>query len=62
MQLAESSQRALRMRGYNVDWHAYPMPHAVCPEEIEALGGFLSKALGAADDQPRTSSILLPGR
>ena len=62
LQLAESSQRALRMRGYNVDWHTYPMPHAVCAEEVEALGGFLATAYGIGEPAPRSSSILLPGR
>jgi phospholipase/carboxylesterase len=62
LQLAEKSQQALRMRGYEVEWHSYPMPHAVCGEEVEALGGFLASALGSGEAQPRSSSILLPGR
>jgi phospholipase/carboxylesterase len=57
LQLAEASQRALRARGYDVEWHTWPMPHSVCAEEVEALAAFLSRAFGAA---PARSSILLP--
>ena len=56
MKLAETSQQALRMRGYDVDWHSYPMPHSVCAEEVRDLAEFLARALGAA---PAKSSILL---
>ena len=27
--------------GYRVEWHEYPMPHSVCPEEIAALSTWL---------------------
>jgi phospholipase/carboxylesterase len=60
LQLAEHSHEALRRRGYDVEWHTYPMPHAVCAEEVEALGNFLASAYGASDSKPRSSSILLP--
>jgi phospholipase/carboxylesterase len=60
MQLAERSKQALTRRGYEVEWHSYPMPHAVCAEEVEALGHFLATAFGASDAKPRSSSILLP--
>jgi phospholipase/carboxylesterase len=42
LELAESSRRALEKLGYAVDWHAYPMPHSVCMEEISAIGAWLS--------------------
>ena len=61
LQLAEASQRALRMRGYDVEWHTWPMPHSVCAEEVEALGSFLARIYGAGEAATR-SSILLPGR
>ena len=61
LQLAEASQRALRMRGYDVEWHTWPMPHSVCAEEVEALGSFLARVYGAGEASTR-SSILLPGR
>jgi len=56
--LAQASQRALQARGYDVQWHAWPMPHSVCAEEVEALGEFLARAYGAGT-RPATSSILL---
>ncbi|MFZ3321654.1 MAG: alpha/beta hydrolase [Usitatibacter sp.] len=57
LQLAEASQRALVARGYEVEWQTYPMPHAVCAEEVELIGAFLTRAFGAG---PARSSILLP--
>lgn len=43
---AEASRDALKAIGYSVDWQAYPMGHAVCPEEIAAIGRWLSRVLG----------------
>ena len=60
LDLAEASRRKLQLRGYNVEWHTWPMPHAVCAEEVEALGQFLANAYGGAQSAPRSSSILLP--
>jgi phospholipase/carboxylesterase len=31
--------------GYQPNWHEYPMPHAVCPEEIEAISTWLKQVL-----------------
>ena len=31
--------------GYAVEWRQYPMPHSVCPEEIEDIGAWLRKVL-----------------
>jgi len=42
---AEASRDALARLGYNVEWHAYSMPHAVCAPEIEDITRFLSKIL-----------------
>lgn len=39
--LGIASRDALRGLGVEVDWHDYPMPHAVCAEEIAALGDWL---------------------
>jgi phospholipase/carboxylesterase len=33
----------LESLGYDVEWHGYPMAHAVCPEEIRDIAGFLKK-------------------
>ena len=59
LQLADSSQRALRARGYEVEWQTWPMPHAVCAEEVEALGEFLTRIYAGGGRQAR-SAILLP--
>jgi phospholipase/carboxylesterase len=59
LQLAEASMRALTQRGYGLQWHTYPMPHAVCAEEVEALGDFLTRVYGEGEAPPRSSSILL---
>jgi phospholipase/carboxylesterase len=33
--------------GYAVEWRQYPMPHSVCPDEIEDIGAWLRKVLDA---------------
>ena len=38
---AEQSRKMLERLGYPVQWHVYPMPHSVSPEEIEAISAFL---------------------
>jgi phospholipase/carboxylesterase len=58
LQLAEKSQQALRARGYDVQWHTYPMPHSVSAEEVQDLASFLAGVYGVAPE--RRSSILLP--
>jgi phospholipase/carboxylesterase len=40
--LAESSRRTLGALGYEVEWHAYPMAHSVCLEEVSAIGAWLA--------------------
>jgi phospholipase/carboxylesterase len=35
----------LEALGYAVDWHAYPMAHAVCPQEIDDLRHWLGRRL-----------------
>ena len=59
LELAESSAAALRKRGYRIEWHTWPMPHAVCTEEVEALAQFLARVLGDGE-APARSAILLP--
>ena len=58
LRLAEVSRATLQNRGYEVEWHTWPMPHAVCAEEIEAVSAFLGRVLGGAGT-PARSSILL---
>jgi phospholipase/carboxylesterase len=44
LQLAwgRSSAEKLTENGYTVDWHEYPMAHAVCPQEIADISQWLS--------------------
>ena len=43
--LGESSRADLEARGYTVEWHTYPMGHAVCAEEITDVRRFLLRVL-----------------
>ena len=45
LQRADDSRRALEKLGYPVEWHAYPMPHSVCPQEIADIAAFLLRIL-----------------
>lgn len=40
--LAQSSREALAARGLSPEWHAYPMPHSVCAEEVSAVSRWLA--------------------
>jgi phospholipase/carboxylesterase len=42
---AEASRRALLAHGHTVEWHTYPMQHAVCIEEVRAIGAWLARVL-----------------
>ncbi|MEK6243056.1 MAG: dienelactone hydrolase family protein [Pseudomonadota bacterium] len=42
---AVRSRDALQALGYAVQWHEYPMPHSVCPEEIADIAAFLLRIL-----------------
>lgn len=42
---AERSKELLTSLGYGVEWHTYPMPHAVCPDEIGAISAWLTSVL-----------------
>lgn len=44
--LADRSRRAIEEAGYDVEWHTYPMEHAVCPEEIRDISAWLRGRLG----------------
>jgi phospholipase/carboxylesterase len=39
------SRDLLVQRGYQVEWHEYPMQHSVCLEEIADIGVWLRKVL-----------------
>jgi phospholipase/carboxylesterase len=42
---AEQSRQILERLDYQVEWHEYPMPHSVCPEEIGHISAFLQRVL-----------------
>jgi phospholipase/carboxylesterase len=42
---AEQSKDLLLKAGYPVEWHTYPMPHSVSPEEIRDIQQFLLRIL-----------------
>ncbi len=42
---AAESHALLERLGYGVEWREYPMPHAVCPEEIADIGDWLRRVL-----------------
>ncbi len=42
---ARQSRAALEALGCRVDWHEYPMPHAVCAEEIADIAAWLRAVL-----------------
>jgi phospholipase/carboxylesterase len=50
---AALSRDALVAAGYRVEWHEYPMAHAVCAEEIADIGAWLRSVLGAALTEAR---------
>ncbi len=43
MQWGRASADKLIAAGFVVDWHEYPMAHAVCPQEIAAISEWMSK-------------------
>jgi phospholipase/carboxylesterase len=47
MQYGRSSADALEKAGFDVEWHDYPMAHAVCPQEIDDIRTWLLGVLAA---------------
>ena len=45
---AELSRDTLSSLGYRVEWHDYPMAHAVCPDEVVAISTWLGRVLAPA--------------
>ena len=45
MMLGMRSREYLEAHGYSVEWHEYPMPHAVCAEEVADIRQFLFRVL-----------------
>jgi phospholipase/carboxylesterase len=47
LQWGEESRNALAALGHPVQWHTYPMPHSVHPQEVDDIAAFLTQVLGA---------------
>jgi phospholipase/carboxylesterase len=43
--MGAGSMTLLTGLGYGVEWRQYPMPHSVCPDEIEDIGAWLRNVL-----------------
>ena len=43
--LGEAARRELEAAGYPLEWHAYRMPHAVCPQEVLDIAAWLRRVL-----------------
>lgn len=39
--MGEFTRNKLQSWGYQVEWHAYDMPHSVCPQELADLSAYL---------------------
>lgn len=42
---AVATRDALVAMGHDVEWHTYPMPHAVCPQEVVHIQAWLLRVL-----------------
>lgn len=45
MSLAEATAKRLEAANYPLEWHTYPMPHSVSPDEIRDLSAWLQKRI-----------------
>jgi phospholipase/carboxylesterase len=45
LQLGQDTRQLLEKARYPVEWHTYPMPHSVCPEEIVDIAAWLRRVL-----------------
>jgi phospholipase/carboxylesterase len=43
--LGEATRRLLETEGYAVEWHAYPMPHSVSPQEVADIAAWLRRVV-----------------
>jgi len=49
--LGRDSAELLRVKGYPVEWHDYPMAHQVCVEELQEIGQWLNRSLATDDPE-----------
>ena len=45
IRLGAQAKQLLEAGGYPVEWRAYPMPHSVCPQEVDDIAAWLRKVL-----------------
>lgn len=45
VRLGAQARQLLEAGGYPVEWHAYPMPHSVCPQEVDDIAAWLRRIL-----------------
>jgi phospholipase/carboxylesterase len=45
LMMGAGSMALLTGLGYPVEWRQYPMPHSVCPQEIQDIGAWLRRVL-----------------
>jgi phospholipase/carboxylesterase len=45
LMLGEETRRMLEKEGHSVEWHTYPMPHSVCPQEVVDIAAWLRRVL-----------------
>lgn len=45
LERGQSTERLLVTHGYRVQWHTYPMPHSVCPQEVNDIARFMAELL-----------------
>ena len=43
--LGEATRQLLETEGYSVAWHAYAMPHSVCPQEVMDIAAWLRRVV-----------------
>jgi phospholipase/carboxylesterase len=43
--LGEHTRQLLEAAGYAVEWHAYTMPHSVCPQEVVDIAAWLRRVV-----------------
>ncbi len=53
LQWGKQSAEQIEAAGYTVDWHEYPMAHAVCPQEIADIGKWLKNTLRVSETDRR---------
>jgi len=47
LMMGAGSMTLLTGMGYAVEWQQYPMPHSVCPQEIQDIGAWLRRVLNS---------------